>query len=1015
MKITMKRVVGLLCIAFVTMGALHAEEVDDLYHEGRNLYAQSKYAAAQSCFERYLFANEGGLQRGMIQDAEFYVAATAYILKQERAPLLLESYVEKYPNSPYLSRGYFMLGRLRYEDKKYKYALRYYQSVDEKDLDDKERREYLFTKAYSLLEMKKYDESKAIFARLAKENNEFRQTALYYYSYVAYVQKNNSEALRGFLELEDLDRYADIVPYYIVQIYYDEKQYDESIAHGRKVMERNPDNPNNSEIYKIMGECAYRAGKYADAVEYLSKHEKIAKRLQRPTNYVMGIANYRIADYKKAELYFARVTTPADSIAQNAHLYMGHTYLKLNEKSKAKLAFESASKMDFDKKVKEEALYNYALVAYETAAAFGESLSAFERFVDEFPNSKYIDVIYDHVVAVFLSNKNYSSAYQSIQKMKVLTPRMKEVKEYVLFQLGTQAFAKSDYRNAIKMFTASIEESTKQSFSSQAYLWRGEAYYRSKDYAKARADYQLFIERSQKGDAKSLVDAYYGLAYTYFSEKRYSEAALWFAKYQKGATAQNSAYWDALNRLGDCSFHERKFASARGYYTKVVEQNAAGADYALFQDAFIYGLQKNYNTKISLLRKLLSTMPKSDYCSNALYEIGRSYVLLENNAEAIATYEQVINKYGKSTLARKAALEIGMLYFNMGKYDEAKAAYKNVVERYTGSEEARTAFESLESLHVETNDVDAFLNYCKSLGKNYVAAIPDSRSDSLSFVAAERIYIKGDYKEAVTSLKQYLKQYCVSEGSATCLTARYYLADSYYQQEQYSQALNEYSMLTRVEGNRYMEESLVRAAEITYNDKKYKASLGYFQQLLLSAEGADNRSIARLGVLRCSNLLKDHEATIAIASEILESKATDANLEREARYARAKALIALDRRGEAQPDLKLLAADLLQESGAEAKYLYAEYLFMQGDVQQAESEVFDFIGKNTPYQYWLARAFVLLADIYVAQGDDFQAKQYLISLRENYNENDDIKQLIEERLKEIAQRENSQMDEEQVF
>ena len=109
--------------------------------------------------------------------------------------------------------------------------------------------------------------------------------------------------------------------------------------------------------------------------------------------------------------------------------------------------------------------------------------------------------------------------------------------------------------------------------------------------------------------------------------------------------------------------------------------------------------------------------------------------------------------------------------------------------------------------------------------------------------------------------------------------------------------------------------------------------------------------------------------------------------------------------------MELLSKDLLQETGAEAKYLYAEYFYLQGDYKKSEEEIFDFISKNTPYQYWLAKGFVLLSDIYVAQEDDFQAKQYLISLRDNYTAQDSIQDLIKERLDKILAREKTQTEE----
>jgi hypothetical protein len=49
----------------------------------------------------------------------------------------------------------------------------------------------------------------------------------------------------------------------------------------------------------------------------------------------------------------------------------------------------------------------------------------------------------------------------------------------------------------------------------------------------------------------------------------------------------------------------------------------------------------------------------------------------------------------------------------------------------------------------------------------------------------------------------------------------------------------------------------------------------------------------------------------------------------------------------------------------------------------------DFINKNSPHQFWLAKSFILLSDIYQKNGDEFQAKHTLQSILENYPEADD--------------------------
>lgn len=160
-------------------------------------------------------------------------------------------------------------------------------------------------------------------------------------------------------------------------------------------------------------------------------------------------------------------------------------------------------------------------------------------------------------------------------------------------------------------------------------------------------------------------------------------------------------------------------------------------------------------------------------------------------------------------------------------------------------------------------------------------------------------------------------------------------------------------------------------------------------------------------MLRCSYLLNEAETTIGIAKDILSNPGLDSQLDTEARYYLAKAYIQKGEKAKAQPELAVIAKDLRTETGAESKYLMADYEFVSGDDKKAEVTISDFISKGTPHQYWLARAFILLADIYIYRKDDFQAKQYLLSLQANYPNKDSILDLVQERLDGIQERENN--------
>lgn len=985
---------------------LYYTNPDVLFNQGKELYNERKYAASYRSFEDFL-KNADIVDAGRIQEVSYYLAANAYELRQANASALLKSYLTIYPYTPFFDRTNFMLGMIEYEKKNFVTALTYFNQLKDNRLNNREQVDFLFCKGYACLETKNFQQALGIFKTLTAMNTRYNVSASYYYAYSNYCLGNYTEALPEFLKIENVPEYKNIVPYYIIQIFYIQKQYDTLTRRGDNLIITNPDNKNNAEIYRILGEIAYRNHNYSKAISYLKNYERMFPQVLRNDMYLLGLSYYKMNDYSQAVQYLSKVVINSDEMTENAYLHMGNAYVKLNDKSNAKLAYEAALRTNFNPSVREEALYNYALTTYETTTAFGESIKAFEQLLSEFPDTRYKDKAYDYLTSVYLTTKNYEAAYESIQHVLKPNAKLLETKQYLLYQLGTESFIQRNYDKAIHYFSLALKILPDGKYSAESLYWRSESYYRMNRPDLSRTDLKSFFDNPYAKNSLNRVKAEYALAYAYFSEKNYENAKSWFLKYL--ADEQNheaSTYADALNRVGDCYFTFRDFSQAINYYDNASSQSPNTADYAIFQSAYVSGLLKKYNEKVLKLQNLIKLYPRSEYADNAMYEMGRSYLMMNDDAKAISTYQKLLKSYSTGDQARKAALEIGMIYYNDKKYQQAIAAYKNVISTFPGSEESYTALQSLEAVYIEINDVASYLAYTKTLGKS-ISSITASKEDSISYVAAERQYMAAHYQQSIEGMQNYLNKYC--PGSRFCVLAQYYLADSYYQIKDTTNALIQFKRLLKLGDTEYTEEAVMHCAQITYDNKDYTSALGYFKQLQNIAQGVENKNAARLGVLRCSYFLKDNETTVNIANEILNDSKSSTELKAEARFNRAKAYLALGKNALALPDFQLLAADTRTANGAEAKFQLANLYFEQAKFSDAENEVLDFAKMNTPYQYWLARSFVLLADIYIQRGDNFQAKQYLLSLQKNYTVNDDIQTMISDRLNAISKIENSKI------
>ena len=105
----------------------------------------------------------------------------------------------------------------------------------------------------------------------------------------------------------------------------------------------------------------------------------------------------------------------------------------------------------------------------------------------------------------------------------------------------------------------------------------------------------------------------------------------------------------------------------------------------------------------------------------------------------------------------------------------------------------------------------------------------------------------------------------------------------------------------------------------------------------------------------------------------------------------AKANYSLNNFDDALRDFRKVATEVTSIEGAESKYRVAELLNKKDKPAEAEKVITEFIDQKSPHQYWMARVFLLLADISIKKGDSLQARATLQSLKDYYQiDNDGI-------------------------
>ncbi len=963
-----------------------------LFETGKALFNEKIYEGSIHSLGTFVQESK---EESLVAEAKFMMLYAATELNKEGVGEKIQEYMHDYPVTIHSNRLKYLLASSYYLKENYTDAIHWFDETDIDQLSSDEQESFFYRSAYSYLQKKEYKTSSNLFKLLKQNSVQYRKDATYYNAYIDYCEANYSDALEGFSQVKNAPAYEQDVALYTMQIKYIQKEYGEAISLGKSILKSYPEHKSMDEVYRIIGASSFHQGNNTEAIENLTKYKSLNSNPLTNDMYLLGLAYYNQGDYSNAIENLSKAVNSNDAVAQNAYLLIGQSALKLGDKNKARISFQAASRFDYDQEVKEQAMYNYGLIIHETSfSPFNESLVVFEKFLNLFPNSKYADKVNDYLVDTYLTTKNYDAALLSISKISRPGTKILQAKQNILFQLGAQKFANSDFQSAIQQFNESLKNGDyNQQVKAETYFWRGESYYRMENYTAAVKDYQSYFSTNKSTDNEYFPLAHYNMAYSYFKQQNITNALTYFNRYVTFASENaKPTYSDALNRIGDCYFYQRDWQSADDFYAKALANHPEAGDYSTYQRAFVLGLQKEYDKKIALLDQLIRNYPKSDYQDDAYFEKGRSYVMQEKNSEAIRVFQELMNKFPESNLSRKAGNQIGLLYFNNNNLNEAITAYKKVISTYPGSEEAKVSMEDLKSVYMELDKIDEFASYIRTIDGN--GNFNANEEDSLTYLSAERLFIRGDKTKAQRSLENYLQNFPTGSFSTN---AHYYLGNIYLSSDKKQDALKEYRKVVE-SSNKFAEDALVQCADITYTSGNYEEALGFFNRLQAKAEKKENLEASKLGILRCTHLLNRHQEAVSAATAWIDDTKASPEIRQEAYYIRAKSLLALSQEEKAISDLKKIVKETRTVYGAEANFLLANVYYIKNNLDEAEKTIFAFIETNTPHQYWMARSFILLSDIYVKKGDNFQAKEYLSSLQESYKGQDDIAEMIKTRL-----------------
>ncbi len=388
----------------VAQRAVYHAQPEKLFNQGKEMFLEGNYAGAEDMLTRFLL--ESNDQR-MKEEAAYMRAVASFKRGGEESIALLKAFLNNHPESLHRHPLYFLIGSYHYDRKEWETTRSWFALADLDYLTLTDQEDYSFRSGYTELQLGNDEEAKRRFGLLSLNSSRYRDAADFYLGYIDYTNRNYTAALNRFQRLKDHPDYREEVAFYTAQATFFDGRLNEAVQLAEAFLVQYPGSNHVTELNRVLGNSYFRLGQPSRAIPRYERYLSSTTQPLRGDAYFLGLSYAEGGKHEEALKMFQLAVGDADALTQNAQLHLGQTYLKLNRKQEAQMAFEAAARDNFDPQVRETAMFNYALLAHETNfSVFSESITLFENFLREFPQSPYTGQVNDILAETFLTTKD---------------------------------------------------------------------------------------------------------------------------------------------------------------------------------------------------------------------------------------------------------------------------------------------------------------------------------------------------------------------------------------------------------------------------------------------------------------------------------------------------------------------------------------------------------------------------------------------------------------------------------
>jgi len=538
-------------------------------------------------------------------------------------------------------------------------------------------------------------------------------------------------------------------------------------------------------VYTMLGEAFFANAEYTRATQAFDEAEKVADidpALKRQARFQKAWILYRNQAYQQAQPIFEAVyaETPNSEVGREALFWSADSYYKMGMFTSAAQRFKIYTENYPDSDMMGAALYSLGW-SYFQRGQYDQAVGPLGDFLNNYEAPSIALFPYDTDVQLRIGDAYYAlgqyrEAIASYNKAIGAEPGG----DYAMFQVANSYYRAGRTFEAVSNFRKTLRIYPFSRLREQAQYNIAYIYLNTNNYSQAIEEFQTVIDKYPGTDWAAR--SQYNIGDAYYNAGEYERAV---AAYQKVLNEYPKSNYiiEAINGIQYAQLSSGRSDSSSVILEDFLSDNptSSTADQLRYRQALNVFQSGDYENAVKEFRQYLRVTNSESMMPEAYSNLGEAYRQLGQIENAIGAYETIVSESPGDDLASSALTSLGTLNFERGEYELSHANYNQLLESaprfrqeaYVGMGNASLAQEKIDQAKEE-----------------YDLALQVNANNEAAKVGLGKVAIKnGNFEEARDLL------FPVAERSTTEIgaEAQFYLGDIHQKEEEYNEAIQEYS------------------------------------------------------------------------------------------------------------------------------------------------------------------------------------------------------------------------------